>query len=338
MCEQSWQRGGFDVVYGKNKFKKVWSCLFVSRRLPPALTMVPGRPTVARTTVYHFLTASSSTTILYTSRWVSRTRTLTCSDTSTGLRRRRPFTCNGEEGGWAYRSSISCEVTWRERRCVVASLGTKFLCWLSLGVARRKKRRRSLFWWLDSILARLSRPLLWKVSLTSSFPPVRRQSNCAGLMSSRSCRWSTLMASSSGTSGEQASLKLGADCSRCDRCNLSGVDLNRQWGCPNKRLHPSVYHIKKLLLRTVAMATEVDYFVDIHGHSKKLNAFLYACRTSSLLRGSCESIGGDDDGDNACRVLPWLLSKINRNYDFSSSTFGLEKGKVIRRAGRVVDA
>ena len=31
------------------------------------------------------------------------------------------------------------------------------------------------------------------------------------------------------------------------RCNNSGVDLNRQWMQPDKKLHPSIYHMKQLL-------------------------------------------------------------------------------------------
>jgi murein tripeptide amidase MpaA len=31
------------------------------------------------------------------------------------------------------------------------------------------------------------------------------------------------------------------------RCNLAGVDLNRQWIEPNKKLHPSIYHTKMLI-------------------------------------------------------------------------------------------
>lgn len=67
-----------------------------------------------------------------------------------------------------------------------------------------------------------------------------------------------------------------------DRCNLSGVDLNRQWANPNKYLHPCVYYVKRLLLQQLHSSTpeEIDYFIDLHGHSKKLNAFLYACRNS----------------------------------------------------------
>lgn len=32
------------------------------------------------------------------------------------------------------------------------------------------------------------------------------------------------------------------------RCNLSGVDLNRQWIEPNKKLHASIYHTKMVSL------------------------------------------------------------------------------------------
>ena len=31
------------------------------------------------------------------------------------------------------------------------------------------------------------------------------------------------------------------------RCNLAGVDLNRQWIEPNKKLHPTIWHLKALI-------------------------------------------------------------------------------------------
>jgi cytosolic carboxypeptidase protein 2/3 len=33
------------------------------------------------------------------------------------------------------------------------------------------------------------------------------------------------------------------------RCNLSMVDLNRQWIDPSKKLHPTVYHTKQMIKR-----------------------------------------------------------------------------------------
>jgi murein tripeptide amidase MpaA len=33
------------------------------------------------------------------------------------------------------------------------------------------------------------------------------------------------------------------------RCNLVGVDLNRQWIDPSKKNHPTIYHTKQLIKR-----------------------------------------------------------------------------------------
>ena len=30
------------------------------------------------------------------------------------------------------------------------------------------------------------------------------------------------------------------------RCNLAGVDLNRVWIEPNKKIHPTIYHMKNV--------------------------------------------------------------------------------------------
>jgi len=31
------------------------------------------------------------------------------------------------------------------------------------------------------------------------------------------------------------------------RCNLAGVDLNRQWIDPSKKLHPTIYNTKMVI-------------------------------------------------------------------------------------------
>ena len=31
------------------------------------------------------------------------------------------------------------------------------------------------------------------------------------------------------------------------RCSLAGCDLNRRWKTPSKILHPTVYHVKKMV-------------------------------------------------------------------------------------------
>ena len=60
------------------------------------------------------------------------------------------------------------------------------------------------------------------------------------------------------------------------RCSLLGVDLNRRWTTPNVFLHPTIYQAK-WLLRHLHNERRVLVFCDLHGHSRKRNAFFYAC-------------------------------------------------------------
>ncbi len=58
------------------------------------------------------------------------------------------------------------------------------------------------------------------------------------------------------------------------RCNLAGVDLNRQWKYPSKTLHPTIFHMKSLMVAQNKLRN-IIMFIDFHGHSAKHNAFLY---------------------------------------------------------------
>jgi hypothetical protein len=61
-----------------------------------------------------------------------------------------------------------------------------------------------------------------------------------------------------------------------NRCALAGVDLNRQWKMPMKQQHPTIFHLKTLMLEQKSFRDIVMY-IDIHGHSRKYNVFLYGC-------------------------------------------------------------
>jgi hypothetical protein len=61
-----------------------------------------------------------------------------------------------------------------------------------------------------------------------------------------------------------------------NRCSLAGVDLNRQWKTPSKSLHPTVFYLKTLIQEQKYLR-DVVLYIDIHGHSRKYNVFLYGC-------------------------------------------------------------
>ena len=53
------------------------------------------------------------------------------------------------------------------------------------------------------------------------------------------------------------------------RCNLAGVDINRNWTDPNKILHPEAYWIGALMNQWIQKGEQIEFFIDLHGHSKK---------------------------------------------------------------------
>ena len=76
--------------------------------------------------------------------------------------------------------------------------------------------------------------------------------------------------------------------------------MNRRWQNPSPTLHPEIFHTKGLFeyARSVLLK-EVFLFCDVHGHSRKKNAFLYGCSAlqswlpADLKRGAEEKDGGE---------------------------------------------
>ena len=114
------------------------------------------------------------------------------------------------------------------------------------------------------------------------------------------------------------------------RCSLSGMDLNRRYASPSPILHPTIFSMRQLLATTQSSRGTL-LFVDMHGHSRKKNAFLYGC----------------DHGSNCLeqrlfpRVFPRLLHNVFRcdrpadgYYSYQDCDFHVRKGK--EGTGRVV--
>lgn len=95
------------------------------------------------------------------------------------------------------------------------------------------------------------------------------------------------------------------------RCSLSGVDLNRCWVEPNKKLHPCIYNAKAMI-KKFCEDREVVLCCDLHGHSRKKNIFMYGCTGRARLKE---------------RVFPKLLEKCSEIFSFNDCVFGIQKSK-----------
>jgi len=65
------------------------------------------------------------------------------------------------------------------------------------------------------------------------------------------------------------------------RCDISGSDINRKWTkFPNKFVYPIIAEVRNMFLSAAQQELEIDYFIDLHGHSRKMGSFIYGCKTS----------------------------------------------------------
>ena len=71
------------------------------------------------------------------------------------------------------------------------------------------------------------------------------------------------------------------------RSSLGGYDLNRQWINPTMRQSPEILCMKEMIKKTLE-CRKIDLFLDIHGHSRQKNLFVYGC---SKLQGGPHTNG-----------------------------------------------
>lgn len=115
------------------------------------------------------------------------------------------------------------------------------------------------------------------------------------------------------------------------RCSLAGVDLNRVWAEPNKRVHPTIWHAKAMI-RKLTEERETVLFCDMHGHSRKKNVFAYGCQNNRAR----DELMYDENGYNPVAVPGKLRDKIypkilSENYpeafSFPECSFRVQKSK-----------
>jgi len=101
-----------------------------------------------------------------------------------------------------------------------------------------------------------------------------------------------------------------------NRCSLAGVDLNRQWKTPMKAMHPTIYHLKTFMMAQKKQR-EICMYIDLHGHSRKYNVFMYGCDDKKKPRPQV-------------RAFPRFFSMhdIGQKYVcFSDCSFHVKKGR-----------
>ncbi|KAA6364075.1 MAG: putative zinc carboxypeptidase family protein, partial [Streblomastix strix] len=74
------------------------------------------------------------------------------------------------------------------------------------------------------------------------------------------------------------------------RTNLAGLDLNRQWLTPSRRLTASIWHAKAMLKQFIE-ERDVILYCDLHGHARKRNIFIYGCDSKQIGRGKVKNQG-----------------------------------------------
>jgi hypothetical protein len=132
-----------------------------------------------------------------------------------------------------------------------------------------------------------------------------------------------------------------------NRTNSAGADLNRRWNEPNEKLHPCIFHAKQTIA-DFKREREVLAFCDIHGHSKKKNAFIYGCNTAAdggfcswtkvrllprifakrsecfSLKDCCFRVTPDKIG--TARVTVWKEFKVTNSFTLEVSMWGYDYG------------
>ncbi|CAM9151585.1 unnamed protein product, partial [Phaeothamnion confervicola] len=106
------------------------------------------------------------------------------------------------------------------------------------------------------------------------------------------------------------------------RCSLAGADLNRQYTDPRRDVCPEVHGLRQMVAG-LAATRDVALYVDLHGHSRKPNVFMYGCENPANEKLYLRE-----------RVVPTLLARASSTFCLESCSFEVVAAK--GGCGRVV--
>ena len=94
------------------------------------------------------------------------------------------------------------------------------------------------------------------------------------------------------------------------RTNLNGLDLNRQWQNPSAKMSPEILAMKEMVKKTLE-CREIHLFVDMHGHSRQKNLFVYGCQHNSvtLAKNPKGPLNATTITHHKEKILPIIASK-----------------------------
>ncbi|EYC43966.1 hypothetical protein Y032_0476g2153 [Ancylostoma ceylanicum] len=108
------------------------------------------------------------------------------------------------------------------------------------------------------------------------------------------------------------------------RCSLSGVDLNRVWDKPSRHLHPEIYHSKAIIQFMCDILKRPPFvFVDLHGHSRKANVFMFGNNPEESWREEDKTMHHDYE----FMTLPEVMEQSSSAFSFNLCQFGITRGK-----------
>merc|ERR1719209_416974 len=97
------------------------------------------------------------------------------------------------------------------------------------------------------------------------------------------------------------------------RCSLAGRDLNRRYKTALRDAFPPVWHTR-LMVQRITRDRSIDLYIDLHGHSRKHNVFMYGCQ-SKLKAGDAQ-------------IFPYMMGLNAKNtFNYDSCKYKLQANR-----------